>query len=206
MIHEEKIQVVDEHTGEPTGEIVPRKEIFERNLWCRTTNIFILNKEGQVLCQKRSSNKERFPGVWITHFGGHVTEGESFRINAVKEVEEELGLLIPMFQMIPWRTSCKIESRIWTRDFVTVYNGPLEKLIIQKSEVDHIEWYSPAEILNHIENKLLPEWITELSGFHEFREDYQCLRAVLTACLDIGIFGGPFIQLKNWHPEDIQAL
>lgn len=203
MTHEEKIQVVDEHTGEPTGETVSRAEIFAKKLWCRTTNIFILNKEGQILCQKRSMNKERFPGVWTTHFGGHVTDGESFRINAVKEVEEELGLQIPMFQMIPWRTSCKPNSLIWTRDFITVYDGSLESLVIQKSEVDEIAWFSAQEILKRIENKDDTTWISELSGFHEFADDYKCLRAVLTACLDIGIFGGPFTQLKNWHPEDI---
>ena len=49
MIQEEKIQVVDEHTGEPTGQTVPRSEIFEKKLWCRTTNIFF-DREFDLLC------------------------------------------------------------------------------------------------------------------------------------------------------------
>jgi len=202
MLHEEeKIQVVDEHTGEPTGLLVPRSEIFSKGLWCRTSNVFVLNDEGQILCHKRSANKERYPGVWVTHFGGHVTEGESFRINAIKEMEEELGMRVNAFQMIPWRTSRKVNSRIWTRDFVTVYSDSLDKLVMQRGEIDELIWRSSAEILTHLENKD-PQWLDELAGFHDFTEDYQCLRAVLTAALDVGIFGGPYSGLKNWSPTE----
>lgn len=133
-----KNAVHNEHTGEPTGELVPRSEIFSKKLWCRTSNIFVLNEEGQVFCHRRSMQKERYPGVWVTHFGGHVTEGESFRINAIKEMEEEVGLRINAFQVIPWRTSRKPDSRIWTQDFVTVYDEPLEHLKLQKGEINKV--------------------------------------------------------------------
>ncbi len=203
MLHEEeKIQIVEPDTGEPTGELVYRSEIFSRQLWCRTTNVFILNDEGQILCHKRSHKKERYPGVWCTHFGGHVTEGESFRINAIKEMEEEVGMHVQAFQMIPWRTSKKEHSRIWVRDFLTVYNGSLDALRLQDGEIDEVAWFSASEILQKLTMDD-PDWQDELVGFHDFREDYQCLRAALTACLDIGIFGGPFMTLKNWHPNEV---
>lgn len=202
MLHEEeKIQVVDQYTGEPTGELVPRSEIFSKKLWCRTSNIFVLNEEGQVLCHRRSLQKERFPGVWVTHFGGHVTSGESFRINAIKEMEEEVGLKVNAFQMIPWRTSRKVDSRIWTRDFVTVYNEPLDGLKLQQGEIDEVAWFSPQDIIEKIKGDDVA-WIEELAGYHDFVEDYQCLRAVLTAALDIGIFGAPYMALKNWSPTE----
>lgn len=197
---DELIQVVDEHTGEPTGELVTRKEIFEKKLWCRSTNVFVVNSEGQILCQQRSLNKERFPGVWSTHFGGHVSAGESFKINAVKELEEEIGLSVNMFQMIPWRTSRKESVRLWMRDFVTVYDGRVEDLVIQKSELEQVRFMSISEILDTLEDKTKGVIWEELAGVYEVHEDYQALRAVLTACLDIGIFGNPFTNLKNWNP------
>lgn len=202
---EELIQIVDPMTREPTGELVPRREIFEKKLWCRSTNIFVLNSEGQVLCHQRSLSKERFPGVWSTHFGGHVTVGESFKINAVKEIEEEIGLPVNMFQMIPWRTSRKEDVRLWMRDFVTVYDSMIENLTIQKSEIEHVRFMSISEIIDSVKN---PEhglvW-EEMAGVYQIEEDYQALRAVLTACLDIGIFGGPFTQLKHWNPLDLMG-
>ncbi len=197
---EELIQVVDEHTGEPTGELVPRSEIFSKKLWCRSTNVFVVNSEGQILCQQRSLSKERFPGVWSTHFGGHVTAGESFKINAVKELEEEIALSVNMFQMVPWRTSRKESARLWMRDFVTVYDGRPEDLVLQKSEIEQVRFMSISEIIeSHKDDSHEIKW-EELAGVYEVNEDYQALRAVLTACLDIGIFGSPFTNLKNWNP------
>ncbi len=202
MSQEELLQVIDEETGEPTGEHLPRKEVLEKKLWCRTTNIFVLNSKGQVLCHQRSLNKERFPGVWTTHFGGHITKGESFKISALKELEEEISVKVNSFQLIPWRTSKKTVSRIWVRDFLTVFDGNIEDLQIQKSEIEQIKWFDAEEILAQLDsedkNNLNPQ--TWLAGTHDFNADYQCMRAVLTATLDAGIFGGDFKDLHKWHP------
>ena len=198
-MHDELLQIVDELTGEPTGEHVARKEALEKKLWCRTTNIFVLNSKGEILCHQRSLNKERFPGSWSTHFGGHITEGESFKISALKEIEEEIGIKVNAFQLIPWRTSKKSISRIWIRDFITVYDGPMENLKIQKSEIETVKWFNADEIMAELdaESEDTRNW---LAGTHDFNTDYQCMRAVLTATIDAGIFGGNFTPLKNWHP------
>lgn len=196
---DERLQIVDELTGEPTGEHLSRKETLENKRWCRTTNIFVLNSKGEILCHQRSLNKERFPGAWSTHFGGHVTEGESFKISALKELAEEIGLSVNAFQLIPWRTSKKSVSRIWVRDFITVYDGPIENLKIQKSEIEKVQWFNAEDIMAELdaESDDANEW---LAGTHDFYADYQCMRAVLTATIDAGIFGGDFIPLKTWHP------
>ena len=203
MSREEMLQVIDPETGEPTGEHVSRKELFEKKLWCRTTNIFILNSAGQVLCHQRSVNKERFPGVWSTHFGGHVTEGESFKISALKELGEEVGLMVNPFQLIPWRTSKITSARVWIRDFITVFDGDITTLKLQEDEVQQIQWYSPTEIMDLLDAEGINmssqgrQW---LAGTHNFNTDYQCMRAVLTATIDIGIFGGDYKPLHKWHP------
>ncbi len=201
-MNEELLQIVDPETGEPTGEHLPRKEVLERKLWCRTTNVFILNSQGEILCHQRSLSKERFPGNWSTHFGGHVTEGESFKISALKEIEEETGLKINAFQLIPWRTSRKGMSRIWVRDFITVYDGDIKDLVIQKSEIEQVKWFKAEEVVEQLDNEMELGSANWLAGTHDFNADYQCMRAVLTATIDIGIFGGDFTHLKKWHPID----
>lgn len=201
-MEQELLQIVDPETGEPTGEHVSRKDVIEKKLWCRTTNIFVLNSNGQILCHQRSLNKERFPGSWSTHFGGHVTEGESFKISALKELEEETGLKVNAFQLIPWRTSRKTISRIWVRDYITVYDGNVEDLVIQKSEIEQVKWFSAEEIMEELDNEMELGSVNWLAGTHDFNSDYQSMRAVLTAAIDIGIFGGDFTHLKNWHPMD----
>jgi isopentenyl-diphosphate Delta-isomerase len=204
MSQEELIQVVDPQTGEPTGRIVPRSQIYSDKLWCRATNIYVLNEEGQILCQRRALDKGNFPGLWATHFGGHVTVGESYRINAVKELEEEIGLKMPAFQLVPFRTSSLLNEeqnvRMWRRDFITIYNGKIEDLIPQPGEVEELQWFSIDEIMQKLNSTEEEFWQDNFVGVHDIREDYHCIRAVLTACLDIGIFGNPFMHLKNWEP------
>lgn len=203
MSHEELLQVVDAETGEPTGEHLPRKQVLEEKLWCRTTNIFVLNSKGQVLCHQRSLDKERFPGAWSTHFGGHITKGESFKISALKELEEEIGIKANPFQLIPWRTSKKAVSRIWVRDYITVFDGDINTLQVQKSEIEQVKWFDAEEILAELDSEDENEELNVtvwLAGTHDFNTDYQCMRAVLTATLDAGIFGGDYKDLHKWHP------
>ncbi len=203
MSVEEKLIVVDEHTGEPTGQIVPRSELIKNKMWGRSTNVFILNTEGQILCHQRSLSKERYPGVWMTHFGGHVTEGESFKINALKEMEEEIGIHIPVVQMIPWRTSKKEIQHLWMRDFLTVFSGDISVLEIQKSEIEQIKWFDAEEILLALESDVDIADNDQIwkAGTHDFYADYQCMRAVLTAALDMGIFNSDYHPLHKWKLE-----
>lgn len=203
MAHDELLQVVDPETGEPTGEHVSRSQLYKDQLWCRTTNVFVLNSAGQVLCHRRPLNKEHFPGAWSTHFGGHIVQGESFKMGALKELEEELGLRVNPYQLVPWRTSKKKVSRIWVRDFVTVYDGDIANLTPQAEEIEELAWFTPKQILEQLDAEgdegsgVTNSW---MAGTHDFDADYQCMRAVLTAMIDIGVFGGDFKPLHKWHP------
>ena len=198
--YEEQLQIVDSETGEPTGELLPRSEALAQKRWCRSTNVYVLSTSGQILCHQRSLSKERFPGIWTTHFGGHVTSGESFKINALKELSEEIGLTVSPYQLIPWRTSRKESQRLWMRDFITVYDGELHHLTLQTSEIQQVRWHRPEEVMSFLDTDEHDEPPTWLAGTHNFHADYQCMRAVLTAALDAGLFGDPYKHLRFWEP------
>ena len=193
---QELIEIIDEITGLPSGKILPRHEVISNGHWCRTTDIFVLNSEGKVLCHQRSLNKERKPGVWSTHFGGHVCDGETYKSNALKELEEELGLQVPYARLIPWRTTKNLSANLFVRQYMTVFDGDITKLNIQKEEVEQVQWFTVEEILRL--TKTNPEaWI---AGTHDFYAEYQCLRAVLVAALNIGVFDNAYRSLEHWSP------
>lgn len=58
----------------------------------RAVHVLIFNPQGQLLLQKRSTNKDIQPGKWDTSVGGHLDLGESFLAAAHREMHEELGL------------------------------------------------------------------------------------------------------------------
>jgi isopentenyldiphosphate isomerase len=196
----ELLKVVDPATGELTGEAFPRAEVFSRNLWVRTTNVYLINSKGEVLCHQRALDKDSHPGVWITHFGGHVAGEETYEEGAQKELHEEAGLDIPVEKLLPWRTSRKSSVRRWMRDFVTLYDGPAESLQFQKEEIEQVQWLSATEILERLDAEDIDTPENWLAGTHNFKSDYQCMRAVLTTAFHLDIFGPEYHHLANWAP------
>lgn len=178
----EYLSTVHEVTGELTGLSLPRSEAIAKAEWCMSTNIFVVNEHGQILCHQRSLGKERHPGVWSTHLGGHVSAQETFETNAQKEVEEEAGVKVESNQLLAWRTTRLPLARLWVREFVTYLNLPVEAFTPQPGEVERFAWLSAEEILES--RRLNPhDW---MAGTHDFATEYHCLRAVLSSAHTIG--------------------
>lgn len=89
---QELFDIVDENNI-PTGEIKSRDEVHrEKKDWHRTTNIWIINNRGEVLCQQRSWKKDGNPGMWQSFFGGHVKSGQTVEECLRDELVEEVGI------------------------------------------------------------------------------------------------------------------
>ena len=66
---------ITDDNGIPTGETVARSEAHDNGIPHRTAHIWVVRKENgayQVLLQKRSSDKESFPGMYDTSSAGHM--------------------------------------------------------------------------------------------------------------------------------------
>ncbi len=171
----EYLPTVHEHTGELTGVILPRPEAIRDGAWCMSTNIFVMNSKGEILCHQRSLNKERVPGTWSTHLGGHVGSDETFETNAHKEVFEESGVEVKPEDLISWRTTKLPTARLWVKEFVVYIDQPVEAFTPQMGEVEKFAWMSPEMILSE-QAKNPSAW---LAGTHDFEIEHHCLRAAL---------------------------
>lgn len=190
----EYLDLVCAETGRPLGQQAPRHEVIAKQLWCQSTNIFVLNEFGEILVHQRSKIKERHPGVWSTHLGGHVGAGETFESNALKELQEESGITVDEKSLVSWRTSKIEHARLWVRDFVTVVQKNAITLIPQPGEVDQFNWLTLGEILKLHESEP-HNW---LIGTHHFPTEYACLRAVSAAAQTSGALNCN-IDLTKWN-------
>ena len=62
----EWLDVVDQN-GDPTGEVVSRDTAHEKGIWHRTSHVWLVRiRDGrlQILLQKRSENKDSYPGCY----------------------------------------------------------------------------------------------------------------------------------------------
>ncbi len=86
--------------GEPTGTVKPRDEIHRDGTWHASVHIWIVDQEkDEVLIQKRSDEKESYPGYYDVAAAGHVRAGETPVEAAIRETEEEIGLTLKEEQL-----------------------------------------------------------------------------------------------------------
>lgn len=91
----ELLDVVDEY-GCPTGQKIGRSIAHSEGIRHRTAHVWIVRRtdEGtEVLLQKRSMNKDSFPGRYDTSSAGHIQAGAEPKESAIRELREELGII-----------------------------------------------------------------------------------------------------------------
>lgn len=88
---EEKVDIITK-LGQFTGETATIDECHSNGYWHRAVYAFIIDKDLNVLLQKRSSDKKLWPNKWDVSVGGHVLAGELGRQAIIRECKEELGI------------------------------------------------------------------------------------------------------------------
>lgn len=138
-----KIPIVNEQ-----DEIIGHKErdtlVFD-DIY-RITNLWITDKDGNILLAKRSIAKKVNPGLWGTAVSGTVDEGETYESNIIKEAEEEIGLkdLKPVFGKKIRRTTKRQYFAQW---FTAVVDHDYS-FIKQDEEVAEVRWFAVDELKN----------------------------------------------------------
>ncbi len=134
--------------GMPTGIKASRSEVHRKGLWHRTVHVWMFNEKGDVLLQKRSGLKESHPGLWDISCAGHISAGETSMGTAIKELNEELGVIVQE-KDLELLFSQKIifilqNGRYIDREVHDTYllkkNIPLDLIKIQKLEVECVKY------------------------------------------------------------------
>ena len=160
----ENLDIVDE-SGRPTGKTVERDTAHREGILHRTAHVWIVRKKPSgfdILLQKRSMEKESFPGLYDTSSAGHIPAGEEPLPSALRELEEELGIRASVDQLT-YAGNFRIEyvETFHDRTFhdnefthVYVYWEPVDirNLIFQKTEVDDADWFDLEEVWNEIQH------------------------------------------------------
>lgn len=129
--------------GQLTGEKHLRGTAVPEGRFHKVVHIWIQNGNGELLMQKRSDTVDNCPGEWATT-GGSVQAGEEPLTTAVRELSEELGLIVSAKEL----RYCLMVRR---KDaFCYVYmlkkDIPAESLTLQECEVAAVEWMTVERV------------------------------------------------------------
>lgn len=150
----EYLDIVDEN-GEPTGVVKERSLVHRDGDLHRTSHVWILRhkKNGgfDVLLQKRSQEKDSFPGCYNISAAGHIDAGDGYVESALRELKEELGLIVFEEELEECMVRRVANKNIFRgKEFIDnqvskVYrlirdDLEIDKLSLQKEEVEEVIW------------------------------------------------------------------
>jgi len=152
---EEYFDILDE-SGKPSGKTALRSEVHKKGLYHRTVHIWLI-KEGKLLLQRRSADKDSFPSRLDISSAGHIDAGEEPLTAAVRELSEELGISAkPSELMYVGNTERHYINRFHGEvfddrelAFVYVYTGrfSLSDINVQESEISDTGLYTVDEAM-----------------------------------------------------------
>ncbi len=141
-VSQELLDVVDKN--DRVIGVETRGEIHAQGLMHRAVHILVFNSKGDLFIQKRSMNKDENPGQWDTSAAGHVDSGEAYLECAIRELEEELGIVTDsgpefLFHIQPSSINCMEHSKVYR----LYYDGELK---LQSEEIDEGKWLSEPQM------------------------------------------------------------
>jgi len=123
MNNVEYVDIVDENNN-VIGK-AKREDVDVNNLLARASLIFIFNKKGEILIQKRSMKKRRYSGQYDIGVGETLLAGESYEAGAERGLQEELGIKDVAIEYIFSYQFIGEESKRNYKVYSCVYNGEI---------------------------------------------------------------------------------
>lgn len=140
FIMEEMLDIVNEN-NEVVG-VASYNDAYEKRLNHRIVHVLIFNEKGEIFLQQRSAKKNFCPGHWSTSAGGHVQAGEPYEKAAARELEEELGINLPLTKIF----ECPYDH-YKMRKFLEVYRGISDgPFKLNQEEVADGKWFSISDV------------------------------------------------------------
>ncbi|XP_066322797.1 nudix hydrolase 3-like isoform X1 [Miscanthus floridulus] len=147
---EEHLDVLNA-AGEKTGVSKPRSEVHRDGDYHRAVHVWIYSEStGELLLQRRADCKDSWPGQWDISSAGHISAGDSSLFSAQRELEEELGINLPVdaFELLfVFLQECVINNGTYTNNeyndvylVTTLTPIPLEAFTLQVSEVSAVRY------------------------------------------------------------------
>ena len=155
---EELFEALDEN-GEFAGEIVGRDEAHKTGVRHRAVVLYLVNSKKQVLLQRRSLSKKKWPGYWDVTSGGHVDAGELGLFSAIRELKEELGIVVKpqdvryvCCRLTNHKQEGMLDNHV-NEYFVAFKDIGIKDIKLQKGEVEEVKWIDFKVFKDMVKNR-----------------------------------------------------
>ena len=120
-MEQEKVILVNEQ-DEQIG-LMEKLEAHEKGVLHRAVSVFIFNKKGELLLQKRASNKYHGAGLWTNTCCTHPRDGETNLACAHRRLKEEMGIETELKERFSFHYKGEVENGLIENEFDHVFFG-----------------------------------------------------------------------------------
>lgn len=141
--------------------LMEKLEAHQKGLLHRAFSVFLFNKKGEMLLQKRANTKYHSPNLWTNAVCSHPRNGESYKNGAMRRLNEELGISTEIEEKFHFIYKADVGQNLWEHEldyvFVGIYNGIFNLNPNEVSETRYISLIDlQKEILSNPDN--FTEW------------------------------------------------
>lgn len=171
---EELFDILDPKTLKIIGR-EKRHIVHKRGLLHQSANLFLFNKQNQLLIQKRSSTKDVCPNLWDLSCAEHLKVNESFEDAIIRGAKEELNIQLNKNDLIVLRNAF-IEKFEYPN--VNVIDNELKKVFtchkytgevkVDGDEVSEVKWVDIEELKQAVEKdegQFTPWFLSDLKYY-----------------------------------------
>ena len=165
---DEYFDVLDKE-GKMTGIKKLRREVHRDGDWHKTIHIWIINKNGDILLQRRCANKDSHPNMLDISCAGHLTSGDDSLTGALRELKEETNLEVEVIEGYRYQIEYKlkhIKNAIKQSVYFLGY-AKNDNIICQPEEVNFAKFVSFDEALKVLTFKETKDILTKAKDFLE---------------------------------------
>lgn len=114
----------------------------------RAISVFLFNKKGELLIQKRAKDKYHSAGLWANTCCTHPRPGEKAIMAAKRRLKEEMGIKSPLQKVFKIRYKANVGNLI-ENEIDHVFIGFFEgQPILNKTEAENYKWILTKELFN----------------------------------------------------------
>lgn len=145
----------------------------------RAISVFVFNKKGELLIQKRAKTKYHSAGLWTNTCCTHPRPGEKTIFAAQRRLKEEMGIKTKLKKIMKIQYKAQV-GKLIENEIDHVFFGFFEgKPFINKKEVETWKWINLRELLIDIKRNpkkytawfkvILPKLLKKLKLKNDFR-------------------------------------
>lgn len=146
---EEKIILVDRDDLELGS--IEKMEAHVKGILHRAFSIFIFNKNGEMLLQKRASHKYHSGGLWTNTCCSHPNWGETLKDAVNRRLQEEMGFGCELKEVKSFLYRAELDNNLIEHELDHIFIGHYDgEPVINKSEVEDWKWINIKELKKEI--------------------------------------------------------